>query len=392
MVMATVAPAGGAVADPSPRHRSGRRCRHTRACTCSSWRSCCCSPSASPRWCRTSTTPAPSSPTSCEGIGRPVGLAGAYIATTAYLALAAATGGAMGFFAAGSVDKLAGVDLPWWLYTLVGLVVGVRARLLQDHARRRRARVSRSSSSSSSCWCWTSRSSPRTASAVCRSARSAPTRSSSPAWSASGMIFAFSCYQGFEGTAIYAEEAKDPERTVPRATYISMGVHRLVLRPDVVGLPGQLRRRGRRRGREPRHVRLRPERRVRRLGVDDDPRGAHRHELLRRHAGLPQRGVALHVRPRPRRLPAPLRCGPCTRGTSRRSVAGATGYVVETLVVIGFALAGLDPLTNLSAALTGFGAVGLMLLITDDVARGARVLRPAGASSAGRTRSRRPWR
>ena len=59
-------------------------------------------------------------------------------------------------------------------------------------------------------------------------------------------------------------------------------------------------------GAEPRHVRVRPQRRVRRLGLDDDPRGAHRHELLRRHAGLPQRGLALHVRPGSRRLPAPL--------------------------------------------------------------------------------------
>ena len=52
-----------------------------------------------------------------------MGLAGAYVATSAYLALAAATGGAMGFFAAGSVDKLFGIELPWWLYTLVGFVV-----------------------------------------------------------------------------------------------------------------------------------------------------------------------------------------------------------------------------------------------------------------------------
>src|SRR5699024_10968664 len=37
-----------------------------------------------------------------------------------------------------------------------------------------------------------------------------------------GMIFAFSCYQGFEGTAIYAEEAREPERTIPRATYVAI--------------------------------------------------------------------------------------------------------------------------------------------------------------------------
>jgi len=40
-------------------------------------------------------------------------------------------------------------------------------------------------------------------------------------------MFAHASFIGFEGTAIYGEEAKDPKRTVPRATYaavIFMGV------------------------------------------------------------------------------------------------------------------------------------------------------------------------
>ncbi|MGF9660798.1 APC family permease [Arthrobacter crystallopoietes] len=36
------------------------------------------------------------------------------------------------------------------------------------------------------------------------------------------MIFAASCFVGFEATAIYGEEAKDPARTVPRATYVAV--------------------------------------------------------------------------------------------------------------------------------------------------------------------------
>lgn len=41
----------------------------------------------------------------------------------------------------------------------------------------------------------------------------------------SGTLFllAFGAYIGFEGTAIYAEEAKAPERTIPYATYIAIG-------------------------------------------------------------------------------------------------------------------------------------------------------------------------
>jgi amino acid transporter len=38
------------------------------------------------------------------------------------------------------------------------------------------------------------------------------------------LAFAFASFIGFEATAIYGEEAKDPKRTVPLATYVSIGV------------------------------------------------------------------------------------------------------------------------------------------------------------------------
>jgi len=37
-----------------------------------------------------------------------------------------------------------------------------------------------------------------------------------------GLMFAFSTFLGFESAAIYAEEAKDPSRSIPRATYFSV--------------------------------------------------------------------------------------------------------------------------------------------------------------------------
>jgi hypothetical protein len=36
------------------------------------------------------------------------------------------------------------------------------------------------------------------------------------------LMFAHAAFMGFEGTAIYSEEARDPVRTVPRATYIAV--------------------------------------------------------------------------------------------------------------------------------------------------------------------------
>ena len=37
-----------------------------------------------------------------------------------------------------------------------------------------------------------------------------------------GLLMCFSAYIGFEATAIYAEEARDPDRTIPVATYVSL--------------------------------------------------------------------------------------------------------------------------------------------------------------------------
>lgn len=39
-----------------------------------------------------------------------------------------------------------------------------------------------------------------------------------------GLMFAFFAFVGFEATAVFRSEAKDPERTIPRATYIAVGI------------------------------------------------------------------------------------------------------------------------------------------------------------------------
>lgn len=39
-----------------------------------------------------------------------------------------------------------------------------------------------------------------------------------------GILFCFAAFIGFEATTIYSEEAKDPAVTVPRATYLSVGI------------------------------------------------------------------------------------------------------------------------------------------------------------------------
>lgn len=37
-----------------------------------------------------------------------------------------------------------------------------------------------------------------------------------------GLLFCFACFMGFEASTIYGEEARDPQRTIPRATYTAV--------------------------------------------------------------------------------------------------------------------------------------------------------------------------
>ena len=49
------------------------------------------------------------------------------------------------------------------------------------------------------------------------------------------LIFALAGYIGFEATAVFRDEARDPARTIPRATYRRAAAHRWLLRAEQLG-------------------------------------------------------------------------------------------------------------------------------------------------------------
>nr|WP_281367328.1 APC family permease [Nocardioides kongjuensis] len=298
-----------------------------------------------------------------NGVGRPPGLAAAYVALSAYLAVGTATCGAMGFFASTSVEGFFGVTIPWWVYSLVGLVIclvlgyfritlaaGVLAValvlegtvvLVLDLAILFQEGPGSFSLASFS-----------------------PTHVLSGAIGV-GIIFCFSCFQGFEGTAIYAEEARDPEVTVPRATYAStLGIGAFFMFTAwamVVGGGGD----------------------AAPATALADP-GAFAYALSDSYVGTAWTkilevlivtscfaGVLAFHNAASRYLFALSRDGFMPTALSQvhptyssPTRAGIGSFGVMALVVSGFAIAGLDPLTTLTSAMTGFGAVGLLLLIT----------------------------
>ncbi|WP_055526370.1 APC family permease [Streptomyces graminilatus] len=156
-----------------------------------------------------------------RGLGRPAGLGAALLAVFSYNALQIGTYGAFGFFAAGTANDLLGLDLPWPVYAFAAIAVvwflGFRsihvgakilaALLIAETAvlvllagailvKGGADGLSLASFAPSN---------------VFTSRMSAP------------LGLATAAFIGFEATVLYREEARDPDRTVPRATYLAVG-------------------------------------------------------------------------------------------------------------------------------------------------------------------------
>ncbi|HEY4281353.1 MAG TPA: APC family permease [Conexibacter sp.] len=297
-----------------------------------------------------------------RGLGRPAGLVAAYTAMVCYTALAAATCGALAFFAADTANRLLGIDLSWTVWAAIAIAV---AGVLGYRRITMTARVL-----GVALLCEVLALLVLDIAILVDQGPSAFSLSVFAPHNVFGgvvgvaVIYAFSSFLGFEGTAIYAEEAAEPHRTVPRATYAAVAVVGIFY----VGTTWAL---------------------LAGTGVDKaagiaarDP-GNFVFSLSDRYIGGASTDVlnvlivtssfaavlAFHnaasryfyALARDGFLPAALaRTHPRHHSPH---IAGLTQIATLALIVAGFAIAGLDPLTNLSTAMTGFGAVGLMALL-----------------------------
>lgn len=154
------------------------------------------------------------------GMGRTAGVTAGWLANFSYNALAIFTIGYVGFFAQYVFKAELSIDLPWEVYAFGGLAIvtalGFRgielnARLLQIFLTLEVVLLL----------------AVDTAVLIEHGFSSFSLSSFSPTEIFSGapgvaMTFAFLSFIGFEATAIFSEEAKDPRRTVPRATYVAV--------------------------------------------------------------------------------------------------------------------------------------------------------------------------
>ena len=157
-----------------------------------------------------------------RSLGKPAGGGSAILATAAYSAIAIGQLGAVGAFASGTTSRLTGTDIPWPLWSLVALalVVFLGHRRIALSAKVLGVAL--------------------LAEAGILLVLAVPVllqggadgydvSSFEPsaifAGGGTGAMFAivFGAFLGFESTAIYSEETRDPKRTVPRATYLAIG-------------------------------------------------------------------------------------------------------------------------------------------------------------------------
>jgi amino acid transporter len=178
------------------------------------------------------------------------------------------------------------------------------------------------------------------------------------------VIYGFSSFLGFEGTAIYAEEARDPARTVRKATYAAIaivGVFYVACAWALVASAGI--------GDAVRVAGSDPGAFV--FGATDRFLGSAALDVfsvlvvtssfaavLAFHNAASRYFYALA---RDGFMPAPL--GRTHPRFGSPYIAGLTQIAILCAIVFGFAIAGLDPLLNLATAMTGVGAVGLMSLL-----------------------------
>ena len=157
-----------------------------------------------------------------RGLGKPIGGGAAFLALAAYALIAAGQLGAVGAFAMGPMKEFTGLDVPWPVWALTALLIVAYLGHRQISLSAKVLGVALLSEAGI-----------LLVLAIPVLISGGPEGvdlsgfepNSIFAGAGAGAMFAivFGAFIGFESTAIYSEEAKDPARTLPRAVYLAVG-------------------------------------------------------------------------------------------------------------------------------------------------------------------------
>lgn len=152
------------------------------------------------------------------GLGRPTGLASAYVLSVVYVALGASVVGGFSYFATALMERFFDFSPPWLIVAVACVVIGTAMAVTGVSLT---ARVLLAILTLELIGLLV----VDIAIVVQQGLPAFTLDVFSPSTVFTGaigvaVIYAFSMFLGFEATAIYSEEAKAPRRTIPRATYI----------------------------------------------------------------------------------------------------------------------------------------------------------------------------
>lgn len=157
-----------------------------------------------------------------RGIGRPVGVAGAWVAVVAYNALQVGLYGAIGAATTPLLNAWFGINVAWWVVALCAwAIVAVLGQLHVDVNGRVLAVLLVAEVAVIVVYSLANVANP--ADGTVRFDTLDPTALFAPGV---GAILALGVlgFVGFEGAVVYSEEARDPQRTVRIASYVSVGL------------------------------------------------------------------------------------------------------------------------------------------------------------------------
>jgi amino acid transporter len=294
-----------------------------------------------------------------KGLGRTGGLIAGFIATLGYNFFVVGTIGTSGFFMQIVIADLTGFNLHWYAWGVASIIVSfLMARRGVDFS---------SKVLGVSLVCETLILVVFDISVLVQTGFDVSTFSPQAVFSGSlpiGLLLAATGYLGFEATALFSEEAKDPLRTIPRATYIaitSIGVILGVTTWAVVSATGVAQ--------------------AQQTAIDHLPTGDLIFSLAQQYLGSAMTDVMmilllvslfaamlafhnsatryLYALGRAKVLPSMLAR---TRDGGAPQVAGIVQAVFAAAVAGLFALAGLDPITSLVPSMLGFGTLCVIVL------------------------------
>jgi len=173
-----------------------------------------------------------------RALGKPAGIGSAYVAVVAYAGLTCGLVGAFGYFTRLVLLEL-GIDIPWYIYSAMAVaIIGTLGYRSADLSAKVLGTLMIAEFSVLIVFDLL---------AVGEHGGNAfPAVSFTGAQVFTGSIgialmFAFTSFVGFESAALYGEETKDPERSIPRATYIAVvtiGIFYILTTWIIIGAAG----------------------------------------------------------------------------------------------------------------------------------------------------------